>query len=230
MSSPGTAMRPGGCVGERRGLACDDQRPDAVAERGARAQRAVAIAEARERADAELRQLELAAARRAVQILDVAQRTAARAGRAPTSLVHHRVERERVVRDRARSRSVSSCTWRPPATRPGSSVCSAAKASPNIQRARSCSSTSFETTRSSSAGTPASRAARRHAVPLHRLDVGVACRRRRGRSSRSDARAPSGRARRAAASERARSGPGDGSRQRAEAMIASRATRFRSPR
>ena len=148
----------GRSVCERRGLAGDDERPHPVAERRACAQRAVAIAKPGERPDADLRQLELAGAGRAVQLLDVAQRRPhAQVG--AHEPVHHGVERERVV-GAGREPEAQLVHVMTSSTSAGSRACSAAKASVNIQRARSCSSTSFETTRTSTAGTPASRAAR----------------------------------------------------------------------
>ena len=196
MSSPGTAMRPATASASVAGSRATTSGPDAVPERGAGSQRPVAIAQTCERADAELGQLELAAARGTVQILDVAQRRL-HAQVAADELVHDRMERERVV-GHGEKPNVSSCTRHLPRRGQEARGAATANASANNQRARSCSSTSFDTTRTSIAGTPAACGRAQHAVALHRLDVGVASRRRRGRSSRSDGRAPWGIARRAA--------------------------------
>ena len=75
----------------------DHQRADATAERGSAPQQPVPLARGRRRAEAQLRELQLAAGRSPVQVLDVAQNRFHLERRANES-VHERVERERVVR------------------------------------------------------------------------------------------------------------------------------------
>ena len=76
-----------------------DEWADAMPERRAAAQQAIAVADGRKRADAQLGQVELARVRAAIQLLDVEQHRPD-----PERRVHEpvrqRVERERVVRAR----------------------------------------------------------------------------------------------------------------------------------
>ena len=81
-----------------------------------------------------------------------------------------RVERERIV-GAGREAEAQLEHVRTSSTSPGSMACSAPRASLNIQRPRSCSSTSFETTRTSTCGHPRVLRRAQDAVALHRLDV-----------------------------------------------------------
>ncbi len=89
----------GGDLLQRALLARDDERADAAAERGAAAQQPVPVAGRRRRAEAQLRQLELAVAARRFSS-SMSSRTGSTSNGAGDEPVHERVERERVVRAR----------------------------------------------------------------------------------------------------------------------------------
>ena len=143
--------------------------------------------------------------------------------------VHERVERERVVRAGREAEASARARDAPPRRGPA-----AARAAPRTPRRTASARDPAPRPRSRRpaprrAGTPADCGGSQHAVALHRLDLGVACRRRRGRSSRSAGRAPSG-MRAARRRRRARVGPSDGGGSERRRWSLVDATRCRSRR
>ena len=155
VSRPGIAIAR---TGERALLARDDERPDAPAERRAAPQQAVALPDPGDRAEAELRQVELA--RRA------------RAGSAPRCRAARARHGNGASRARARARGTRTCRSGRARTRRsayaerqlldnGGTICAeAGQRVVDPPQARSDSAGLFEIVRTSTAGTPASSAAR----------------------------------------------------------------------